>query len=196
MAKKLYHLPLQRIRTFLSEHKSTLGSNLKNSKKLEYSKRFGKAYYLLEIERFVSFLKIDKELEYALKLIGYFESKKFIDQLINLMELESFCEAKREHLYSVLHYLQEHEPKLFADFLQQSFMHYHTSQTQTPKTNPQTLATALAKSKKIDFKESFGEEEGEAYFRIVVGGVVVVEKRGKMIRRLKKEAYKIWLGML
>ena len=196
MAKKLYHLPLQRIKTFLSEHKSTIGSNLKNSKKLEYSKRFGKACYLLEIERFVSFLKIDKELEYALKLIGYFESKKFIDQLINLMELKSFCEAKREHLYSVLHYLQEHKPQLFSDFLQQSFMHYHTSQTKTPKTNPQALATALAKDKNINFKESFGEENGEAYFRILVDGVVVVEKRGKRIKQLRKEAYREWLGAL
>ena len=75
-------------------------------------------------------------------------------------------------------------------------MHYHTSQTPSTKTDPQTLATELAKSNKISLKESFGEEEGEAYFRIVVDGVVVVEKRGKSIKRLKKEAYKMWLGML
>jgi len=196
MAKKLYHLPLQRIRSFLTEHKSTLGSNLKNSKKLEYSKRFGKASYLLEIERFICFLKIEKNLDHALKLITYFESKAFVQELSDLMALKDFCEGTRDHFYGVLHYLEEHEPKLFSSFLQQSFMHYHTSQTPSTKTDPQTLATELAKSKKISFKESFGEEEGEAYFRIVVDGVVVVEKRGKNIKRLKKEAYKMWLGML
>ena len=186
MAKKLYHLPLQRIRTFLTEHKSTLGSTLKNSKKLEYTKRFGKACYLLEVERFICFLKIEKNLDHALKLITYFESEAFMRELMELLELKSFCEPKREYLYGVLHYLQEHEPKLFSSFLQQSFMHYHTSQTPSPKKDPQTLATALAKSKKIAFKESFGEEEGKAYFRIVVEGVVVVEKRGKSIRRVEK----------
>ena len=180
----------------MSEHKSTIGSNLKNSKKLEYTKRFGKACYLLEIERFICFLKIEINLDHALKLINYFESKAFVQELSDLMELKDFCEGRRDHFYGVLHYLQEHEPKLFADFLQQSFMHYYTSQTKTPKTNPQALATVLAKSKKIDFKESFGEEEGKAYFRIVVEGVVVVEKRGKSIKRLKKEVYKMWLGML
>ena len=196
MAKKLYHLPLQRIRTFLTKHQSTLGSILNNSKKLEYTKRFGKASYLLEVERFICFLKIEKNLDHALKLITYFESKAFVQELSDLMQLSDFCEGGREQFYGVLHYLREHEPQLFVDFLQQSFMHYHTSQTPSPKKDPQTLATALAKSKKIAFKESFGEEEGEAYFRIVVGGVVVVEKRGKSIKRLKKEAYKMWLEML
>ena len=196
MAKKLYHLPLKRIRTFLTKHKSTLGSNLKNSKKLEYTKRFGKASYLLEVERFICFLKIETNLDHALKLINYFESEAFMQELSDLMELTDFCEGRRDHFYGVLHYLQEHEPKLFSSFLQQSFMHYHTSQTPSTKTDPQTLAIALAKSKKISFKESFGEEEGEAYFRIVVEGVVVVEKRGKSIKRLKKEVYKMWLGML
>ena len=129
MAKKLYHLPLQRIKTFLAHHKSTLRSNIKNSKKLEYAKRFGKASYLLEVERFICFLKIEKNLDHALKLINYFESETFIKELSTLMGIESFCEGRREHLYLVLHHLKEHESELFSGFLQQCFMHFYTSQT-------------------------------------------------------------------
>jgi hypothetical protein len=129
MAKKLYHLPLQRIKTFLAHQKSTLHSNIKNSKKLEYAKRFGKASYLLEVERFICFLKIEKNLDHALKLINYFESETFIKELSTLMGIESFCEGRREHLYLVLHHLKEHESELFSSFLQQCFMHFYTSQT-------------------------------------------------------------------
>jgi len=135
MAKKLYHLPLQRIKTFITQHKSTLRSEIKNSKKLEYAKRFGKASYLLEIERFICFLKIDKNLDHALKLIRYFESEAFIKELSELMRLEDFCEGKRDHLYLVLHHLKEQENELFSSFLQQCFIHFHTSQTPS-KNNP------------------------------------------------------------
>lgn len=169
---------------------------MKNSKKLEYGKRFGKAYYVLEIERFICFLKIDKNLDYALKLITYFESEVFIKELLTLMALEDFCEAKREHFYLFLHYLEEYDSKLFSSFLQQSFMHYHTTQTPTSKTDAQTLATTLAKDKKINFSESFGEENGEAYFKIVVDDEVVVERKGKSIKKLRKLVYGEFLKIL
>jgi hypothetical protein len=45
------------------------------------------------------------------------------------MGLESFCEGRREHFYLLLQHLKEYEPELFSSFLQQSFMHFHTSQT-------------------------------------------------------------------
>ena len=48
----------------------------------------------------------------------------------------------------------------------------------------------------IELKESFGEEEGEAYFKILKDDEVWVEKRGKSIKKLKKEAYKDLLGLL
>ena len=133
MAKKLYHLPLQHINKFITQHKSALLSEIKNSKKLEYAKRFGKASYLLEIEYFICFLKIDKNLEHALKLIKYFESQVFMEELSKLIKLKDFCEGKREHLYLVLWHIKEHEPELFSSFLQQCFMHFHTSQTVSSK---------------------------------------------------------------
>jgi len=196
MPKKLYHLPLQELHLFIEQHKSTLRSDMKNSKKLEYAKRFGKAYYLLEVERFICFLKIDNNLDHALKLISYFESEAFIKELLTLMELEKFCEAKREYFYLFLHYLQEHNGKLFSSFLQQSFMHYHTTQTPTSKTDAQTLATTLAKDKNINFSESFGEENGEAYFKIVVDDEVVVERKGNSIKKLRKLVYREFLKLL
>jgi hypothetical protein len=129
MSKKLYHLPLQHIKKFITQHKSTLRSDTKNSKKLEYAKRFGKASYLLEVEYFICFLKIEKNLDHALKLINYFESEAFIKELSTLMGLESFCESRREHFYLLLQHLKEYEIELFSSFLQQSFMHFYTSQT-------------------------------------------------------------------
>jgi len=129
MAKKLYHLPLKRIKTFITQHKSTLRLEIKNNKKLEYAKRFGKASYLLEIEKFICFLKIDKNLDRALKLIRYFESEAFIKEISELINLEDLCEGKREHLYLVLHYLKERDSELFSIFLHQCFMHFYTSQT-------------------------------------------------------------------
>jgi len=129
MAKKLYHLPLQQIKKLIAHEKSTLHSQIKNSKQLEYAKRFGKAYYLLEIERFICFLKIDKNLDHALKLIKYFESKAFIDEISGLMKIKDFCEGRREHFYLVLWHLQKSNTELFSNFLQHCFMHFHTSQT-------------------------------------------------------------------
>ena len=126
MPKKLYHLPLQQIKKFITYEKSTLRSHIKNSKKLEYAKRFGKASYLLEIERFICFLKIDKNLDHAIKLIKYFESQAFIDEISKLMRLEDFCEGKREHFYLVLWHLKEYDFVLFSSFLQQCFMHFYT----------------------------------------------------------------------
>ena len=129
MAKKLYHLPHQRIKKFITQHKSTLRSDIKNSKKLEYAKRFGKASYLLEVEYFMGFLKIDKNLDHALKLIKYFESQAFVEELSKLMKLQEFCEGKREHLYLVLWHLKECEPEIFSSFLQGCFLHFYTEQT-------------------------------------------------------------------
>jgi len=129
MAKKLYHLPVQQLKIFITHQKSTLRSDIKNSKKLEYVKRFGKASYLLEVERFICFLKIEKNLDHALKLIKYFESEAFIQEISMLMRLQDFCEGKREHFYLVLHHLKEREPELFFTFLHQCFMHFYTSQT-------------------------------------------------------------------
>ena len=163
MAKKLYHLPLQRIRSFLTEHKSTLGSNLKNSKKLEYTKRFGKAYYLLEVEWFICFLKIEKNLDHALKLITYFESKAFVQELSELMKLSDFCEGRRDYFYGVLHYLQEHEPKLFSSFLQQSFMHYHTSNPK-PQKRPSNLSHCLGKKQKDSVQRVLWRRGGQDIF--------------------------------
>jgi len=50
----------QRIKKFITQHKSTLRSDISNSKKLEYAKRFGKASYLLEVEYFMGFAFVDK----------------------------------------------------------------------------------------------------------------------------------------
>ena len=196
MSKKLYHLPLKKIDIFIKKEKNTIIKSIKNSKKLEYSKYFGKASYLLEIERFILFFKIEKNLDYALKLINYFKSDNFLVELINIMNLKSFCEGKKEHLYLILYYLKAYESELFKGFLQQSFMHFYTTQTESRKEDLIGLIKALAKIKKINMKESFGEVGNEAYFKIIVDGKILVDEKGKSIKKLKKYAYLEFLKLL
>ena len=59
-----------------------------------------------------------EELDHALKLIKYFESEPFIQELSRLIRLQDFCEGKREHFYLVLYHLREYDFELFSSFLQ------------------------------------------------------------------------------
>lgn len=199
MAKKLYHLPLPKIQTFVQTHKSTIKSRLNNPHKKEYSKRFAKAQYLLQIEHFLKTFQIDKELAYALKLLNYFESEAFYKILFALLKLEAFEEAKAsEVLMITLAILHEYDEKLYAQFLEQAFIHYHTEQTAKSKIhiNYQSIAKDLAKQQKLDFKESFGEENGNAFFNLYNGDELLVGKKGKSIKTLRKQVYKMVVELL
>jgi hypothetical protein len=77
MAKKVYHIPLQQALDFTKTNKSTLTKLTNNPKNLEYSKLLGRSYYTLEIEKFIRFFKIDKDVNYALSSIEYFHSNIF-----------------------------------------------------------------------------------------------------------------------
>ena len=81
MAKHFYHIPLQNTLAFIKTHKSTLNTTMRDKKTLEYYKQLGKSYYTLQVETFVEFFKIDKELDYALKTLEYFHSSLFIAEL-------------------------------------------------------------------------------------------------------------------
>ena len=198
MAKKLYHLPLQQVKNFNINNKSKICSIVANSKKLEYYKRIGKSYYMLAIHNSILILNIQKDIKYALKLLNYFESQKFIEELIELVELKSICKPKREYLYIVLYLLKKEKNKLFNDFLHQLFMHYSLSLKDTPKQDAKTIAKELAKLKNITLKESFSYDESKAYFKLLLDGKVVVQKEGKFIKKLRKEAYRelLDLGLL
>ena len=52
------------------------------------------------------------------------------------------------------------------------------------------MALALLKAKSMDIKESFGEETNGSYFTISLNNKIVVQKRGRVIKTLRKKAYK------
>jgi len=195
MAKKLYHLPLQQIKNFEASNKSAICSLVSDNKKLEYYKRIGKSYYILAIQNSILILNIQKDINYALKLLNFFESQKFVEELMELVELKSICKAKREYLYILLYLLKRDKEELFDNFLHQLFMHYSLSLRDTPKQDAKTIAKELAKLKNITLKESFRDDKAKTYFRLLLDGKVVIEKEGKFIKKLRKEAYRELLDL-
>ncbi|CAA6803786.1 MAG: Unknown protein [uncultured Sulfurovum sp.] len=183
----------------MHEHKSTITTLLGNPQKKEYTKRFAKAQYLVQIEQFLKTFRIDKELAHALKLLSYFESEAFYKVLFGLLKLERFEESKpSEVLMVVLAVLHRHDDKLYAQFLEHTFIHYHTEQTAKSKIHIdyQGIAKHLAKQQKLDFKESFGEENGQAFFNLYSGDELLVGKNGKSIKTLRKQVYKMFVAYL
>ena len=83
--------------------------------------------------------------------------------------------------------------ELFEHFLEKLFIHYHTTikANSNIDINFKEMAIALAKNRKLSLKESFGEtEKGKAFFKIIENGEVVVNKEGKSIKTLRKQAFK------
>ena len=198
MAKKLYAIPLKKVLELTKEHKSTFRKLLQDRKLLEYYKLLGRSYYLLEIEKFIKFFKIDKDNSYALKSLEGFNSKLFIEELtlrlnFSQFELEKNAIEPKEFFYGYLYLLHDLNKELFEHFLEKLFIHYHTTfkANSNIDINFKEMAIALAKNRKLSLKESFGEtEKGKAFFKIIENGEVVVNKEGKSIKTLRKQAFK------
>ena len=199
MAKKHYSLPIDKVQLFIETHKSEINSLLNNTQKKEYAKRLAKAQYLLQIEQFFQTFHIDKELGYALQILHYFESESFYKVLFSMLGLEQFSGHKHsEVLLLVLSVLYKYDGTLHAHFLEYTFLHYHTEQTAKSKVHIdyQSIAKHLAKYQKLDYKESFGEEDGKAFFNIYAGDELLVGKNGKSIKTLRKQVYKLLVKLL
>jgi len=197
MAKHFYQIPLQKTLTFIKAHKSTLTSLTMDKKRLEYHKQLGKSYYTLEIETFITFFKIDKELDYALKTMEYFNSTLFMTELHKILNLSQFeliqhkVETKA-FFYAFCYHYAKNDAEAFALFMQKTFLHYHTAFNAESNIHidHQEMSHTLAKSKKVTLKESFGEEEGDSFFKIYIDDKIQVEERGKRIKTLRKKAYR------
>jgi hypothetical protein len=195
MAKKRYHLPLHRVRDFIQTHKSDIRSILHDTLQKEYSKRFAKAQYLLELERFLNTFHITKDLPYALKLLSYFESEGFYEMLCGLLGLGEMGEKNKasEVLLILFSLLYRQNEALYVLFLEHTFIHYYTEQTAKSKIHIdyQSIAKHLAKQQNLELKESFGVDGEIAFFRIYTDGELLVGKEGKSIKTLRKQVYKI-----
>ena len=198
MAKKLYAIGLKKVLELVKEHKGSFRKLAQERKLLEYYKLLGRSYYLLEIEKFIKFFKIDKDRGYALKVLESFNSKIFIDELalklnFSQFELEKSSIEAKEFFYGYLYLLQDLDRELFEHFLEKLFIHYQTTfkANSSIDINFKEMAIALAKNRKLSLKESFGESEsGKAFFKIIEDGKTVVNKEGKSIKTLRKQAFK------
>ena len=198
MAKKLYAIPLKKVLELAKEYKSSFRKLIQDRKLLEYCKLLGKSYYLLEIEKFIKFFKIDKDNSYALKSLESFNSKVFIEELalrlnFSQFELEKNTIEPKEFFYGYLYLLHDLDKELFEQFLEKLFIHYHTAfkANSSIDINFKEMAIALAKNKKLSLKESFGEiEQGKSFFKIIENGEVVVNKEGKSIKTLRKQTFR------
>ncbi|MEA3522699.1 MAG: hypothetical protein U9R50_06965 [Campylobacterota bacterium] len=197
MAKKVYHIPLQDARLFMHEHKAVLNRLLSDKQFLEYAKRFGKGYYDAQIEAFVTFFKIDKDLGYALKTINHFSAESFLDDAYKLLNFSQYVFEKhkcseRNFFYGFCYVFEKENPELFHKLMQKFFLHFHESLNSDSNItiNYQEMAKSLAVSRKLTLKESFGEDEKGAFFQLLLTKEPLIVERGKSIKTLRKKAYK------
>ena len=198
LAKKLYAVPLRKALELVKEHKSSFRKLAQDRKLLEFYKLLGKSYYLLEIEKFIKFYKIDKDANYALKVLESFNSKVFIKELSLRLNFAQFGLEKsnielKEFFYGYLYLMQSLDRELFEHFLEKLFIHYHIAfkANTSIDINFKEMAIAIAKNRKLSIKESFGESEaGKAFFKIIEDGKTVVNREGKSIKTLRKQAFK------
>ncbi len=203
MAKHFYHIPLQSTLHFIRDHRSDLQTLANDTKMLYYRSQIGKSIYILEIEKFIAFFKIDKETDYALKTLEYFTSKPFIDEMARLLHFEQFTLADRKvenksFFFGFCAVYADREPDLFSHFIEKTLLHYHSAFHKSANIviDYRDMCHYLAKSKHIALKESFGEVEGDSFFKIAVNGTPAVSLRGKRIKTLRKKAYRQLLNLL
>ena len=195
MAKHFYHIPLQN--TLTKTCKSDLSALIREPKRLEYHKTLGKSHYTLQIEAFMHFFKIDRDLDYALKTLAYFHSSPFMTRMHRTLNLSQFglepdMPQTKALFYALCHLYGASDPEGFELFIQKSLLHYHTAfQPESDiRIDHQEICRALAQTRKITIKESFGEEGSEAYFKIRLDGTLTIDERGKRIKTLRKKAYR------
>ena len=204
MAKHILHIPIKKAQLFIKNQKREFNSILKEKKYIEYYKILGKGYYTIEIEKFIKFFKIDKDITYALKNIEYFNSKFFIKEIAKILNFSQFKllenrVEERDFFYIFCHIYAKYDFEEFELFLRKSFLHYHSllNKSSNIRLDYRDIAIALAKNKNIQLKESFGEtKEGNSFFKIFLNSEIVVNKRGKSIKTLRKIAYREVIDIL
>ena len=196
LSKKVYHIPLQALLKFIQDNKSEINTINKTSKSLEYHKLLGKGYYYLEIEKFIRFFKIDKNIDYALNTFEHFNSQEFISKVSTHIHFEQFevLHAK-DFFYTFIYFISHKDKALIEIFLHHIFLHYHSTFNQESNIyiDYQEMSKSIIKTKKQSIRDSFGEDKKGAFFKILIDGEVRVSQRGKSIKTLRKKAYKILL---
>ena len=99
MAKKLYHIPLTKTREFIKQNKTDINKISSNNTFKEYALLLGKSRYLLFIEEFLQKFKVQKDEKQFLKLLNYFNSKVFIEEVLELLNFREFKEIEQKEFF-------------------------------------------------------------------------------------------------
>jgi hypothetical protein len=198
VAKHFSHIPLNKVLIFIKENKTFLNRYIKNSKELEYYSILGKSYYQREIEEFINFFKINKDIDYSLKTLSYFNSTLFLKEISKKLNFEQFKLEEnnidlKKFFYCFCFIYIKKESNFSKKFFRQMFLHYHSllNKNTKIKIDYQKMALSIAKTKKVDIKNSFGEKnENESYFTIMINNQHFITLYGKKIKTLRKKAYK------
>lgn len=197
MAKKFYHIPLQKIREFLKENKSEINVTLKDKDLALYSKEFGRTYYELEIEAFIHFFKIDANISYALKTITYFKSDTFLKTIYEQLNFPQFTKenksiTNKDIFYSLSWVYKKYNSQEFHIFVHAFMLHFFSSQKESSQVfvDYQAMLKSLVSQNNSTLKESFGEKEKKSYFRLTLNDDFKMELQGNSIKTLRKKVYK------
>lgn len=197
MAKKFYHIPLQKMREFLKENKSDINSVLTKKELLTYRVSFGKSHYFLEIEKFIEFFKIDINLPYSLKTIHYFESETFLKIIYEQLNFEqyklsTYSVSDKDMFFSIVWLYQKHKPQEWHQFIHSFMLHFFSSLKESSQVfiDYQSMLKTLVSQNKATLKESFGEKDNQSYFKLILNDDFSIELYGKSIKTLRKKVYK------
>jgi len=143
------------------------------------------------IDEFLQEFKVQKDIGIALKMLEQFNSKEFFKELFLLLNFEQFAkELDKEFFYSFIFFLSQKDDELKREFFYKVFIHFGlVSDSSNIYINYKDIVQFLAKSKNKILKESFKEDEKEAYFTIMIDDKSYSFK-GKSIKTLRKKAYK------
>jgi len=205
MAKKLYSVALRFVQIFIRNNKVEIANIIKNRQKYEYAKVLGRSHYEIYIQRFIEEFKIDKDIDYALKVLNHYKSYKFIYKLYQLLNLDRFEEekddenAKKDHRKSIfftfVYYLNSMHDHTKEDLENRLFKHYFLHMLALDKSNNielnfKNLSFSLIKGREITINESFSVVDEKAVFKLLLNKNVHIELSGNSIKTLRKRAYK------
>lgn len=212
MAKKLYSIGIDNIKHFISINKAKISTSIYNNSKLEISKIFGRGYYDIAINDFFIYYKINKDLNYSIKVLNILKSFIFIEELYRMLNL-SMLEDKAYVLKLSENSLKDYQKSIFFTFVyflytntndkkqdvavklfNHYFLHYVSTVNNITQTNInyKNLTQGWLKGKNFTIKESYKIDEitKNANFKILLDGESIVNLNGKSIKTLRKKAYK------
>ena len=200
MAKHLYSIGFDKIKHHISNNKDKISYHLKQSCRLELSKKFGKSFYDIAIYDFFDSLKILQNTTYAIQIYNYFKSKTFIDELYTHLGLDMFDNTidKQVVFYSFVYYLFTSSIKPTQDIQQKLFYHYFlhnitiVNKNTSTSINYKDMALSYIKNKDITIKESYvlNKDTKIVDFKLLINSKVKIKLEGKSIKTLRKQAYK------